>query len=440
LDTLAWLATIGGLAAAYLGAALLLVALDRPARSVAPVPDEGPEVEDVAGYRDVPSTAGDAVVLQAAEGGPTADLRATARALGRFGIARVYVPEGDTPLDDAGLAGFVQRLEADGKPAPAALMTRGACGSIETRFLGGRYGCRRGAPPIQHFRARDVARLGYRLIEGESDTALIVLHGAGSHGEPYAALGYALAGLGPARVFLPDLRGHHGSYRRGDVDRVDRHETDLADLIVHVRDTDPGSQVVVAGHSAGGGLALRFACGPHGHLADAYLLLAPYLGPAAPVHRARAGEGWAEPARLRMLGLAMLDLVGLRGLDGLPVLGFHPPDCVRDGRETLVYSFRILKSLSPPRDYARGLHAAGRRPLLVLIGDEDEIFDPDRFTVVVDRHAPGCARRVAGATHLGIVYSAEAHRLAAEWLAGLNTTMPMVAPEESRSGFSFTSQ
>ena len=38
--------------------------------------------------------------------------------------------------------------------------------------------------------------LAYRHIPAESETAVIVLHGAGSHGESYAAFGHAMAGLG----------------------------------------------------------------------------------------------------------------------------------------------------------------------------------------------------------------------------------------------------
>lgn len=423
LDTLGWLAAIGGRAATYPAIALLLIALDSPARRAPARRSNGVDeasVEVAEGYRDIPAPADDAVILQPVDGPPTPDLMAMARALGQFGIARVYVPEGDGPLTDLGLAALARRVEADGKPAPVVLMTREAGGPVTARFLGGRYGDRRGVPALQHFRARDGQALAYRHIPAEGDTAVIVLHGAGSHGESYAAFGYAMASLGAVPTYLPNLRGHDGSGRSGDVDSIGRHETDLADLIGHVRGVRPGARVVVAGHSAGGGLALRFAMGPHGPLADAYLLLAPYLGIAAPVHRERAGEGWAELASRRLLGLTMLNAVGLRGLDHLPVLGFHPPRCVRDGRETLTYSYRMLRSLSPPPDFAKGLRAADRRPLLVLIGGDDEIFDPDRFASAIDRRAPHRVRRVPGATHLGIVYSAEAHRVAAEWLGRLD--------------------
>src|SRR5258705_246626 len=53
-------------------------------------------------------------------------------------------------------------------------------------------------------------------------------------------------------------------------------------------------RILLLGHSAGGGLLVRYAGGGRGPAADGYVLLAPYLGPAAPTTKPDAG-GWARP-------------------------------------------------------------------------------------------------------------------------------------------------
>ncbi len=300
---LGWLAAVGGLASgAYLGIALLLVALGGPARKFTAPHSAGmaeeceTDAEVGQGYLDFASVTDDAVILQAGEESPRLLLAQLAKYLSRFGIARVYVPVAgnSAPLSREGLAALDRQIRADGKPAPVALLTRSQGGALAYRFLGGRYGQHEAVPRLQRFVARDGAALAFRRIPADSETAVIFLHGAGSHGLPYAAPAYFLAQNDLAQVYLLNLRGHDQSGPRGDVDFAGRHEDDLADLIAHVRNVTPGARVVVAGHSLGGGLALRFASGPHGHLADAFLLLAPYLGPMTPIDRLGPVADWAE--------------------------------------------------------------------------------------------------------------------------------------------------
>ena len=121
---------------------------------------------------------------------------------------------------------------------------------------------RSGAPEPQSFQARDGARLEYRLYPADSNRAVILLHGSGSHSRYLSPLADYLRSEGLARVYTPDLRGHgRAPERRGDVDYIDQLEDDLADLIEVIKRDHPGIGVVLGGHSSGGGLALRFAGG-----------------------------------------------------------------------------------------------------------------------------------------------------------------------------------
>ncbi len=115
------------------------------------------------------------------------------------------------------------------------------------------------------YASRDGQKHPYRRFQSpQGDAPLMVLvHGSGWHGEAYLPLAAAIADAGLADVVVPDLRGHGFSpQRRGDVDHVGQLEEDLADLIQIVR--KPGQKLVLAGHSSGGGLVVRFAGGRYG--------------------------------------------------------------------------------------------------------------------------------------------------------------------------------
>ena len=115
------------------------------------------------------------------------------------------------------------------------------------------------AHPDTEFTARDGTVLPLRVYEADdSDTALILLHGAGLYGNYLYPIASHLTKQSAATVYVPDLRGHgHSSEPRGDIDYVDQFVDDLADLVAHVREQGEWERVVVGGHSMGGGLAVR---------------------------------------------------------------------------------------------------------------------------------------------------------------------------------------
>lgn len=168
-------------------------------------------------------------------------------------------------------------------------------------------------PELTQFLARDGAGLSYRRY-GDPATAeriVVLVHGSGWHGMQFHTLAGFLSKDGSNAVIVPDLRGHGVSpLRRGDVDHIGQLEEDLADLIDHVSASAPGLPVIVGGHSSGGGLVVRFAGGEHGSRADGFILLAPFLKHDAPTTRPNSG-GWADAATRRIIGLVMLNAVGV---------------------------------------------------------------------------------------------------------------------------------
>lgn len=274
-----------------------------------------------------------------------------------------------------------------------------------------------GLPELKQFRARDGAVLSYRHYPSLSEKILILLHGSGYHSRYLFPLARFISTQGLAHVYTPDLRGHgQEPVRRGDVDYIGQLADDVADLIAVARRDHPDAMVIVGGHSSGGGLAVRFAGSRCGKEADAYLLLSPFLKYNAPTMRPHSG-GWAEPYTRRIVGLVMLNNVGIRWFNHLPVIRFNMPENARDGSETLSYSFR-LNSAYAPQDYKKDLSAI-RQPLLVVVGTADEAFEASQFKPVISQYTSGQVVLLDGVTHMGVVVGKEIHSTIGPWLRNL---------------------
>lgn len=277
-------------------------------------------------------------------------------------------------------------------------------------------------PALMPFKVRDGAELEYRHYPAATPTGLVLIlvHGSGWHGMQFHQMASALAAEGIADVVVPDLRGHgRKPVRRGDVDYVGQLEDDIADLIGLLQKRDPGKKIVLGGHSSGGGLVIRFAGGAHRNLVDAFLLLSPFLRHDAPTTRPNSG-GWANAAIRRIIGLSMLNMAGIHALDDLPAISFGMPDSVMKGplgsTATTVYSFRMLTSLSPRRDYRADLRAIDK-PFLLVAGEADEAFYAEQFESVISAETKtGRYVLLPGVSHLGLMQDPGAIEAIAAWL------------------------
>ncbi|MCB1368506.1 MAG: alpha/beta fold hydrolase [Rhodobacteraceae bacterium] len=247
---------------------------------------------------------------------------------------------------------------------------------------------------------------------------LVLVHGSGWHSLQLDGLAEALRDV--AHVVTPDLRGHGANPgRRGDVDYIGQLEDDLADLIAAMR--ADGQKVVLAGHSSGGGLVVRFAGGAHGAGLDAAVLLAPFLKYNAPTTRPDSG-GWAVPLTRRIIGLSMLNGVRIRALNGLTAIRFRVPAEVLNGplgnTATGAYSFRMNTSFAPRGDYLKDV--AALPPFLLIAGHEDEAFVADQYQPTMAAvTARGSYLLVEGVGHLDIVDAPETVAAMAAFLKGL---------------------
>jgi non-heme chloroperoxidase len=273
-------------------------------------------------------------------------------------------------------------------------------------------------PRLKTYTARDGKQLAYRLYPSRSNRVIILLHGSGWHSQYFLPLAEFISSTNLAQVYTPDLRGHgRAPERRGDIDYIDQLEDDLSDLVAVVKRDSPSSLLVVAGHSSGGGLAIRFAGSKYGQQVDAYMLLSPWLKYNAPTIRPNGG-GWALPHTRRIIGLTMLNNVGIHWFNDLPVIDFDMPRNVRDGTETLSYSYRLNTGYAP-RDYEKDLRAI-TQPLFVVAGTADEVFFADQFEPVISQFTKVKVRLVHDVTHMGVVINAAVRPVIKEWLEGMD--------------------
>lgn len=238
-------------------------------------------------------------------------------------------------------------------------------------------------PPLQTFAARDSVALAYRSYlpdRGEAPVVAVLIHGSGGSSANMNILGRALM-AGGVPAFAPDIRGHGASGVRGDIDRVGRLEDDLTDLVALIRRSYPHAHLVLVGHSSGGGFTLRVAGEPVGGLFSRFVLLAPYLGHAAPTTRPASG-GWVSVYQGRVAGLTVLNALGVRVFDGLPVLAFAR----EPGRPVRTWSYRLTANFGPSGGMALGDPKAYRAdaarapgPVTVVAGSKDESMVADRY-------------------------------------------------------------
>jgi pimeloyl-ACP methyl ester carboxylesterase len=292
-------------------------------------------------------------------------------------------------------------------------------------------------PTLQPYTARDGAELSYRLYEssthfpgnsefpGKSQTPiLILLHGSGWHSMQFVPLANELSAAGVATVVTPDLRGHgFNPPTRGDVATIGQLEDDLADLIAVLEPQFPGAPIIIGGHSSGGGLAIRFAGGEYGDLADGFLLLAPFLRYNAPTTRLNSG-GWAQPNSRRIAGLTMLNNLGIHWFDGLTVIQFAMPQSVLDGplgdSATTAYSHRLNTSFAPRGKYGRDL-AALTQPFLLVAGLDDEAFIAGQYEPTISQYTDsGSYILLPNTGHISLLTSPELASIVTDWLGHLD--------------------
>jgi non-heme chloroperoxidase len=229
-------------------------------------------------------------------------------------------------------------------------------------------------PPLSRYGARDGAQLAYRsYIAPHPKQTVVLIHGSSGASRNMHALAGYLQGQGMT-VYVPDMRGHDDSGRKGDIAYVGQLEDDLEDFVNQVLKDKQGATLI--GFSAGGGFALRFAGSNRQKLFARYLLLAPFLRYDAPTTRPN-NDNWAKANVPRIIGISLLGSLGEKWLGHLPVIAFAV-DPGSAEYQTASYSYRLQSNFGPHYNYKADMKAA-KQPITVLVGKDDELFYPQAY-------------------------------------------------------------
>ncbi len=258
-------------------------------------------------------------------------------------------------------------------------------------------------PAVQTYPARDGAKLGYRLYGSGGAQVVVLIHGSSDDGSGMHPLAKAISEAG-ASVYVPDVRGHGNTSRRGDIDYIGQLEDDLADFVAVLRPRHPNASVSLIGFSSGGGFVLRAIASPYEKLFDRFILISPALPPGAPTIRPGTG-GWASLALPRIIGLAMLNRVGITWFNGLPIVAFATSP--KAANLTDSYSFRLAIAFGATRDYLAAL-GRNKKPVALLVGDSDELFYAERYAPLLMPARPDLRiTTVPGVGHIGMTVAPE---------------------------------
>jgi alpha-beta hydrolase superfamily lysophospholipase len=229
----------------------------------------------------------------------------------------------------------------------------------------------------------------------------------------FAAAGYAAYAL--------DMRGHGASGSKGQIDYVGQLEDDLEDFM---RAVQPAAPATLAGFSAGGGFALRVAAGQRQGLFAHYLLLSPFISQDAPTYRPHSG-GWVSVGLPRIIAVSVLDTIGLKTFNHLPVTRFALNDAAK-AFLTPEYSYALALNFRPPRDYRATIRSAAPS-MALLAGRDDEAFFTDRLAqVFADGGKSIPVTLLPGIGHIALTLDPMAVQAAVAAVNRLNTAAPVI--------------
>lgn len=263
-------------------------------------------------------------------------------------------------------------------------------------------------PPNSRFTARDGAQLAWLhyppVNPGSATRRIVLVHGSSARGRSMHPMAQALAAAG-FDVAALDLRGHGDSGERGHIAYIGQLEDDLEDFMQTQAWPGPTS---LLGFSSGGGFVLRFAADQRAPLFDRYLLLSPFLHQASPTKRP-GNDDWVSIGLPRIVALSILNSLGITAFNHLPTLRFGLNEVARE-QLTEQYDHSLATNFRPHNDYAQDIRRI-QRPLRIVAGTDDELFDAALFTSVFKEagHAVPVTL-VPGVNHMGLTLDATALR------------------------------
>lgn len=234
-------------------------------------------------------------------------------------------------------------------------------------------------PPLKAYQGADGAKLFYREYVPQGDNkngSAVLVHGSSASSNSLHPMATALTKAG-VHVYALDVRGHGAFGQKGHIDFIGQLESDLQMFVQAIKPSSPSTLI---GFSSGGGFVLRMAASEMQSSFDSYLLLSPFLSHRAPNYRPDSG-GWVSVGVPRILALSVLNAIGLRYWNDLPVTRFALSE---DAKSFLTpqYGFNLAMNFAPHQDYKLDLQNA-KGKVAILAGDADEAFQTQELQGIV---------------------------------------------------------
>jgi alpha-beta hydrolase superfamily lysophospholipase len=259
-------------------------------------------------------------------------------------------------------------------------------------------------PTLQRYTSRDGQALAYRHYVANSppnQRRIVLIHGSSASSQSMHPMAQALVSAGFV-VDALDMRGHGDSGTRGQIGYIGQLENDVADFI---RAVPYNGANTLLGFSSGAGFVLRFSASEQSALFDRYLLLSPFLL-QAPSNRPNSG-GWASVGIPRIIGLTILNNLGITHWNDLPVTQFAL-NAEAKKFLTASYSYALATNFGAHRDYAQDIAKAPKN-LKLIAGADDELMFADRYAAVFDSAGKSIPITIVPSTgHIGVTLNAPA--------------------------------
>ena len=273
-------------------------------------------------------------------------------------------------------------------------------------------------PELESLAASDDVTLAYRrYVPASPRAAVLFYHGGGAHsGKSYEYVGNGLQGKFNTAVYTPDIRGHGASGGpRGDTPNSKQIWNDITTFIKHIRAEYPQLPLFVGGHSSGAGLVINYAVQPDREPADDYVFLSPQLGVNARADRPNLAAPFVKVDGSAFAAYAMS---GGREHGHDYAVQFNYPAEALAADPGLVAAITVGMSIALIPSAPDKQFAALDRPFGLWIGEEDELFLPDKVLAFADLgtrvRADSTAGSIPGAKHLSVLVNA--HETIGPWI------------------------
>lgn len=264
------------------------------------------------------------------------------------------------------------------------------------------------------FKTRDGIRLYSNFFDVQSNTTIILLHGILANNYQFNTSAGRISETTKTNVITLDFRGHGKSDgKQGDIDYIDQYVDDVSDVVGILRKENLNQKIILAGHSMGGGIAMRYVSKKNTEPVDGYLLFAPALGWESPTTRKESNpedKQFSQAHIPRIIGTAMLNTVGITSFNNKPVLYFN----LQNGMPIVEYTYCSMASMSP-EDASESFKKVDK-PLLVLVGENDVVFYPNEYEPLVTENSAGEVRIIENANHNSVHYNSKSIDIIKKWL------------------------